>query len=142
MSKQPNEPPTDTPKETKEFHILDILHVITGKNLATDLYDSVYDLLGWMLNATVDHLTYPSAMEKCRKQLELQHPILMTVDGDIDANDEDEVELWKQRRMKRLGESLHISKVPNVDAEMWREEMQEMLRKLNPKPKKKKQAVS
>ena len=67
----------------KKFHILDVLSITTGRLVSTRHMTGIYDILGFMHDASLFTTQLPSAAEIAKPEILRQHPALNDFDADI-----------------------------------------------------------
>jgi hypothetical protein len=66
----------------RNFHILDILSITTGRLVSERLMDGVYDILGFLHQASLYTTQLPSACDAAKPDIIRQHPSLSDCDAD------------------------------------------------------------
>lgn len=95
----------------KEFHISDVLTIITGKLVSTRHMEGVYDTLNYMTNDNLFTHQLPRAMEECRPYLLKQFPFL----NNLNKNEitENNWEDWLNDKIEQFGDFLKVEQLPN-----------------------------
>jgi len=66
-------------KETKKFHLGDILSISTGRVCMPNKMRGIYDILNFMTNDDLSTVALPSAADECRPYLLEQLPFLSEI---------------------------------------------------------------
>jgi len=67
----------------KKFHILDVLSITTGRLVSTRHMTGIYDILGFMHDASLFTTQIPSAIGAARPEILRQHPALRDIGADV-----------------------------------------------------------
>jgi len=92
--------------KTKEFHLSDILSVLTDKKLSENGMDGVYGLLSFMTETEINEFVVEKAMKSCRLAIVEEHPQLSIIDIGINNKN---LKKWVNRQITKFGERLPIS---------------------------------
>jgi hypothetical protein len=100
---------TDT-TQARAFPLGDILSVTTGRLLSRDGIDGVYQILNYLTGAPVFTHQIPRAVDHCQLPLLRQHPELLDVVPQTNAEIE-QIEAWLTEQEQRFGETLEVSPI-------------------------------
>ncbi|MGW4125469.1 DUF7736 domain-containing protein [Nocardia sp. NPDC004711] len=115
--------------ETKEFHIGDILSVISGHLVSPRHVDGLCDLLGWMTGDNPMTHQLPRFADECEASLREQFPDLAALEVPQGLNSEEKVLFWLgaqepsygvRRAVKRLSPLDHTTVDPIDEIKMMR----------------------
>lgn len=120
-----------------EVLMQDVLHIITGRMLSSsEDYDSIFEVMQYMLDSRIDEHSYPRALTFCRKELIKQHPKLAVY---VTAEwDPAQTVRWLKKVYRELGlKSEYMKVVPcgEDDQDKFAEDEEEAL--LNRRPPRK-----
>lgn len=93
----------------KEFHLGDILSIITDKLVSPGGMEGIYDILNYMTGDDIFTHQIPRAMRECKPYLLNQYPQLR------DVNIQDNKENWKEwldKQIELYGEMLPVKPIP------------------------------
>lgn len=97
---------------TRDFHLSDVLSVITGKLLSPDGMDGLYNILRWMTGEDVYTHQIPSVGDICGPVLLDQHPELRAVTVPGKFGGEDDALRWLAGQISVYGETLPVTPLP------------------------------
>lgn len=101
--------------ETREFHLGDVLSVITGRLLSPYGIDGVYKILNWMTGESLFTHQLPRVGGECSGPLLDQHPDLATVEVPEDLEGEQAVLMWLAEQMDRYGATRPVRRLAEDD---------------------------
>lgn len=67
----------------KKFHILDVMSITTERIVSMRHMDGIYDILGFMHDASLFTTQLPSAAEAAKPEIFRQHPALLDFEADV-----------------------------------------------------------
>lgn len=101
--------------ETKEFHIGDILSILTDRLVSPDHIGGVYNILGWMTDEALMTHQLPRVSEECRPSLCDQHPDLAAVEVPAGLSGEGPVKAWLAEQVAVYGETRPVAPLATED---------------------------
>jgi hypothetical protein len=101
--------------ETRDFHLGDILTVITDRFVTPNGVGGVYEILNWMTGDNLYTHQLPRAGEECQGPLLRQHPDLADVHVPDDLVGEDAVLAWLAEQVARFGETRPVARLDPQD---------------------------
>lgn len=105
---------TNTP-ETREFHVGDILSVLTGVLVSTRHVDGLYDLLGFMVGEPVWTHQLPRAARECEPALRKQFPDLATITVPDGIHTEEKLLAWLAPLEQQYGATHTVTRLAAED---------------------------
>lgn len=96
--------------EPRDFPLSDILSVTTGRLLSRDGMDGVYRILQYLTGAPIFTHQIPDAIDLCHLPLLRQHPQLLNVVPQANAQI-DAIEEWLTGQEQIFGETLEVSPI-------------------------------
>ena len=104
----------------KKFHILDVMSITTERLVSTRHMDGIYDILGFMHDASLFTTQLPSAAEAAKPEIFRQHPALLDFDADIaeltrmlaEHGRPAWLDLFRNYAEKKYGVELEIERMP------------------------------
>ena len=102
---------------TENFHMSDILSVLTGLRLSTpsDGAKGLHAILSFMIGSKLDYLyQIPDVIKICKPAILKQHPDLATaLETVVDMTDNDSNwNAWLQKQIQIFGKDLPINQIP------------------------------
>ena len=97
----------------KQFHLGDILSIMTGRLVSPRHIEGVYDILGYMLDDQLYTHQLPRASRECQPYLLEQHPQLALVTGEEVTMEN--WQSWLEARVREYGEYLEVFPVRPED---------------------------
>jgi len=101
--------------ETKDFHIGDILSVLTDRLVSPRHIGGVYDILGWMSGEALMTHQLPRVQDECRPFLCDQHPDLAAVEIPAVLEGEGPVLAWLAEQVTIYGETRAVTPLAPSD---------------------------
>ncbi len=98
---------------SRDFHLGDILSVITGCLVSPNRVDGLYDILNWVTQDNLFTNQLPRASEECAPVLVEQHPDLASVMVPEDFADESAVWAWLAEQVATYGETRPVTPAPD-----------------------------
>ncbi len=116
----------------KEFHLGDILSIITDKMLSPRHLEGIHDILNYMTGDDLSTHQIPRAMHECKPYLLEQYPKLK----DVNIHDlgKENWKEWLDKQIKLYGEMLPVKPIPKdahqvidpiIEAKLMRQEVKE-----------------
>ncbi|MCC5574523.1 hypothetical protein IMZ11_02570 [Microtetraspora sp. AC03309] len=100
--------------ETRDFHLGDILTIITECLVTPNGVDGIYQILNWMTGDNLFTHQLPRAARECAPDLLRQHPDLAAIT--VPAFDgEAAVWAWLEKQVRRYGERRPIAPLAPLD---------------------------
>lgn len=103
----------------KKFHILDVMSITTGRIVSMRHMDGVYDILGFMHDASLFTTQLPSAAEAAKPEIFRQHPALLDFEADVAELTRMVAEhgspwlgIFREYAEKKYGVELEIERMP------------------------------
>lgn len=96
---------TEITSATRDFHIGDILSVVTGRLVSPDHIGGVYNILNWMTGESLMTHQLPRVSDECTPSLCDQHPDLAAVEVPADLSGEESVWAWLADQVAIYGET-------------------------------------
>ena len=115
--------------ETRDFHIGDILSVITGRLVSTRHINGVYDILNFMTGESLYTHQLPRVSREAGPVLLRQHPLLATADASM--VNADNWKGWLAIQVERFGETLPVQPMTEDDHERI-DPLSELAEKVHP----------
>jgi len=100
---------------TKNFHIGDILSVLTDRLVSPDHIGGVYNILNWMTGDSLMTHQLPRVSDECRPSLCDQHPDLAAVVVPADLSGEGPVKAWVAEQVAVYGETRPVAPLSPAD---------------------------
>lgn len=104
-----------TDRETKQFHIGDVLSITSDKLISLDHIGGVYNILGWMVGEDLMTHQLPRVSRECEPFLREQHPELSAVDVPDTINSKESALAFLETLYPRFGQFVAVAKVPDVE---------------------------
>lgn len=101
--------------ETKEFHIGDILSVVTGRLVSLDHIGGVYNILNWMTGEDLMTHQLPRVSEECGPSLREQFPDLAAVEVPDTIDSEATLLTWLASLKPQYGETRAVARLAAED---------------------------
>lgn len=112
--------------QTKQFHLGDVLSIITGRLVSPRRYEGVYDLLGFITEGKRSTRPLEQARVECRPYLVEQFPQLASAEMDSavtelgdslrlttsDAGARKVVAIWLAKQVAKHGEMFAVKSLP------------------------------
>lgn len=105
----------------RTFHILDVMSITTGRLVSTRHMDGIYDILGFMHDASLFTTQLPSASDAALPEILRQHPALADFDADIAeiegmmaGGGTGWIDRFREYAEKKYGVELEIEQLPTV----------------------------
>jgi hypothetical protein len=112
MFRNPWEATQETAQQTegRQFHIGDIISIITGRLVSPTHINGIYNILNFMTNEDLLTHQLPRAQEECRQYLLNQHPDLANIDfTGFSANT---LDAWLATQANQYGEYRMARRLP------------------------------
>lgn len=93
---------------SRDFHLGDVLTVLTGRMLSPRGMDGVYDILDFLTGGSLLTHQLVRALSECRGPLLAQHPDL----AGVDVPELAQVAEWLDEQVARFGETRTVATVP------------------------------
>jgi hypothetical protein len=110
-------------KETKRFHIGDVLSAYSGFLVSNRHMAGVYDTLNFLTGDNLYTHALPRAMDECHGWLERMHPILKEID--CSGLNPQTLPAWLDGIVAKYGETLELRPLPDEGHE-FREPTEEL----------------
>lgn len=94
------------------FDISDVLSVTTGRMVSIRHMDGVYDILSFLMGATIYTHQVPRAMDQCAPLVLAQYPQLSAVQMPDEFDDNAHVGRWLAVQMRCFGTTFSLTPVP------------------------------
>lgn len=117
----------------RNFHLGDILSIITDKMVSPRHMEGIYDILNYMTDDDLNTHQIPRAMEECRPFLLKQYPNLKNVS--TEALQKISWKEWIDKQIEIYGEMLTVKPLPKdahqvidpiIEAKLIREDVKEI----------------
>jgi len=117
-------------RESKEFHLGDILSVMTGRLVSPRHIDGVYEILNFMTGDNLFTHQLPRVADECKPHLFKQFPQLATPEMDFAVAElvemlnsgKDKPDMlvagWLAKQVAKYGETFTVKPIPQTDHEI------------------------
>ncbi|PEH74619.1 hypothetical protein CRM89_00255 [Nocardia sp. FDAARGOS_372] len=101
--------------ETREFHISDILSVLTELLVSTRNVEGLYDLLGYMTGEPLWTHQLPRAARECEPTLRAQFPDLAAIPAPEGIDSQETLLAWLAPIEQQYGETRQVAPMAKAD---------------------------